>query len=629
MGVDERRKALACYEDLSKSPRYLGRDGQLHDSFVTFGSAVYSIGSDRDGRLWVGCKPEGIYRLTPKPASGYTIDYFGADPDGQSGPYAGGVYDIECDNLGRLWLAMIDGGIDCVVNPEAESPRFMHLISDAHYPPVAKRVRDISIAGDTAVLAATTGGLLAFPLPGSGFKASGLSYTLHVSEPGREDAIGNIATMHVLTARDGNVFVATESDGVNMLPSSQNLLDAKARFVRYNTSAGVPGDVAYALAEDSGNGSIWTVSGNTVYNLDSRSAGIVALPSVFRPHDVHFSDARPVNVGGNSWLVGLENGAWVIDFDRMINMKGNPLPVVFTSVSLQNRPDSLLSALTDSLILAPDERNVTINFASLSYGETESIRYSFSLDDGDSTQLGSTRSVTFLDLAPGTYTLRVRAADSTGSRPDGEGRLVIVVTPTFWETPLAKCLYVLLVLAVIGSIAWTVIYIRRIRRKQRELLEAYMQLIEKSAVTPAVTETDDTTVDEQPAQPVAQLSPQPSPSALLSPADEQFMEKVMDFVNANMGNADAGVDEMAAHTATSRSSLNRKMKSLFGVTPADFIRESRLKRAAVLLVETDRSITDIALDCGFADINYFGKCFKASRKVSPTAFRKNHMDSND
>ncbi len=102
------------------------------------------------------------------------------------------------------------------------------------------------------------------------------------------------------------------------------------------------------------------------------------------------------------------------------------------------------------------------------------------------------------------------------------------------------------------------------------------------------------------------------------------MQKVVEFVNANIDNAEAGVDEMAAHTATSRSSLNRRMKSLFGVTPADFIRESRLKRAAVLLAETDRSITDIALECGFADINYFGKCFKASRKVSPSAFRKEH-----
>ena len=288
-------------------------------------------------------------------------------------------------------------------------------------------------------------------------------------------------------------------------------------------------------------------------------------------------------------------------------------------MSLQNRPDSLLAARTDSLRLSPAERNITVNFSALSYGETENIRYSFSLGSGDWTSLGTTRSVTFLDLDPGTYTLRVRAVDTTGSRPDSEGELVIVVTPTFWETPLAFCLYVLLLLAVIGGIVGTIMYIRRIRVKQRQLLDAYMKLIEKPV-------TDSAPVDEPEIKTV--VSQQPSVPQV-SETDRLFMQKVVDFVNANIGNSEVGIDEMAAYTATSRSSLNRRMKTLFGVTPADFFKESRLKRAAVLLTETDRSITDIAIECGFADINYFGKCFKASRKVSPTAYRKNYNDHDE
>ena len=83
----------------------------------------------------------------------------------------------------------------------------------------------------------------------------------------------------------------------------------------------------------------------------------------------------------------------------------------------------------------------------------------------------------------------------------------------------------------------------------------------------------------------------------------------------------------AAATATSRSGLNRKMRALLGVTPAEFLKESRLSKAASLLSTSDLTVKDIALECGFADMNYFGKCFKATHNMSPTAYRKLHTSS--
>jgi transcriptional regulator GlxA family with amidase domain len=65
------------------------------------------------------------------------------------------------------------------------------------------------------------------------------------------------------------------------------------------------------------------------------------------------------------------------------------------------------------------------------------------------------------------------------------------------------------------------------------------------------------------------------------------------------------------------------MRSLFGMTPAEFIKESRLSRAATLLSSTDRPVSEIAWECGFDDLNYFGKCFKARFEQAPTAYRKN------
>lgn len=104
--------------------------------------------------------------------------------------------------------------------------------------------------------------------------------------------------------------------------------------------------------------------------------------------------------------------------------------------------------------------------------------------------------------------------------------------------------------------------------------------------------------------------------------DALFMKRVTDFVEAHICDADVNINDMAAAAATSRSGLNRKMKSILNVTPAEFLRETRIQRAATQLVTTDRPVSDIALECGFADQNYFGKCFKARKGMSPSAYRK-------
>ena len=52
------------------------------------------------------------------------------------------------------------------------------------------------------------------------------------------------------------------------------------------------------------------------------------------------------------------------------------------------------------------------------------------------------------------------------------------------------------------------------------------------------------------------------------------MQRVMRYVEEHIGDADANVVDMAREAATSKSGLNRKMKSIVGLTPADFLREA-------------------------------------------------------
>ena len=63
------------------------------------------------------------------------------------------------------------------------------------------------------------------------------------------------------------------------------------------------------------------------------------------------------------------------------------------------------------------------------------------------------------------------------------------------------------------------------------------------------------------------------------------------------------------------------MKRFFGLTPSQFIAKTRIAAASRLLRETEQSIADIALACGFYDQSAFTRTFRAMTGVTPTQFR--------
>ena len=99
-----------------------------------------------------------------------------------------------------------------------------------------------------------------------------------------------------------------------------------------------------------------------------------------------------------------------------------------------------------------------------------------------------------------------------------------------------------------------------------------------------------------------------------------MMQRVMAYIEENIGNSDANIGDMAAAAATSRSGLQRKLKQTMGITPLDLLREARIKHACQLLVQTDKNVSEVAYACGFTDPKYFSRCFKQSTGKTPTQF---------
>src|SRR5690606_19185042 len=95
----------------------------------------------------------------------------------------------------------------------------------------------------------------------------------------------------------------------------------------------------------------------------------------------------------------------------------------------------------------------------------------------------------------------------------------------------------------------------------------------------------------------------------LSSRDKAFLKRIEEFVNENINNSKFGVPDLAEMCFISVSQLTRKMKSLTGYTPAEYIKTMRLNKALEYLLKNE-SVSDVAWSVGFEDPVYFSKTFK-------------------
>jgi AraC-like DNA-binding protein len=88
------------------------------------------------------------------------------------------------------------------------------------------------------------------------------------------------------------------------------------------------------------------------------------------------------------------------------------------------------------------------------------------------------------------------------------------------------------------------------------------------------------------------------------------------------------VERLSTELGFSRVHLYKKMSSITGKTPVEFIRLVRLKRAAQLLRESQLTVSEIAYQVGFTDPRYFSKIFKAEYSKLPSHYKAEYSNTN-
>lgn len=113
-----------------------------------------------------------------------------------------------------------------------------------------------------------------------------------------------------------------------------------------------------------------------------------------------------------------------------------------------------------------------------------------------------------------------------------------------------------------------------------------------------------------------------SPSSIaITSLDEQFLKDALAAVEASLGDPDFSVEDLSRALHLSRVTLYKKLLSLTGKAPLDFIRHIRLKRAADLLAKSQLTVAEIAYKVGYNNPKYFAKYFKKEFGVQPSAYK--------
>lgn len=113
----------------------------------------------------------------------------------------------------------------------------------------------------------------------------------------------------------------------------------------------------------------------------------------------------------------------------------------------------------------------------------------------------------------------------------------------------------------------------------------------------------------------------------VSSADEQFIQQALQVVEQHISDPDFSVEELSRALHMSRVSAYKKILSLTGKTPIEFIRSIRLKRAALLLEKSQLTVAEVAYEVGFNNPKYFTKYFKMEYNVLPSAYGKQQHDN--
>ena len=289
----------------------------------------------------------------------------------------------------------------------------------------------------------------------------------------------------ILEDSQNRLWLATDKNGLNLYDRNKKTVKA------YTTKNGLSTNTIYTLVEDD-YGDLWLGTDKGLIKFSIAEEKFTQFSTNHGLQDAQFNKNARFKSSRNELYFGGNNGFNIFNPAFILTNRQIP-PVYITSFKVFNKEvkindkNKLLQksiTQTQSITLTHKYSVFSFEFVALDYIAPDKAQYAYQLEgfDQDWQYVGNKRDISYTNLDPGTYTLKVRASNSDGIWNEEGCSLEIIILPPWWETWWFRSLLIFFILATFITFYQVRISIIRRQKKNLELLvnERTQELKEKN-----------------------------------------------------------------------------------------------------------------------------------------------------
>ena len=398
---------------------------------------IYSICEDKEGSLWIGTYNAGLNKFDRKTNKFQRFQNIPEDPASLSGD---GISQIFCDSYGDLWIAVFSTGLDRLKRNTKEFIHYINKPSDSRS--VSSKVYTFFEDGGRNLWMGTYGNGLMM------YNRNSDDFTFYTHDNDINSLSSNIISS-ICEDSDGNLWIGTNGNGLNRFDRVKN------KFKHYREKDGLVNDVIWGILNDD-SGNLWISTSRGISKFSIKSQSFKNYDSRNGLQGNEFNQWAYFKSTDGKMYFGGTNGLSVFRPAEIIDNPNIP-KIVITDFRILHKPvligyDSLRSrtilekSITETKLieLNHDDNIISFEFAALEYHIPGKNKYAYFLEGFDKNWIhadANHRNITYTNLDPGEYTLKVKGSNSDGVWNETGTSLKIIINSPWWATWWSYILY--------------------------------------------------------------------------------------------------------------------------------------------------------------------------------------------
>jgi len=438
------------------------------------GNVVREIRQDNDGNFWIGTEDAGLNKLNNVTGK---FDHF--LPTGNKGSISYSNIHGLLVNGDELWIGTFEHGLD-VMNIKTEKVIRHYVASDKNLL-ISNFIYCIYKTASGEIMLGTTRGIYVYnkekdefsPMAGiplynwyttilkdkygiiwAGTFGNGVNYLDSKTQKGgnlrydakNKNSLSSDRVNCIFEDSNGELWIATEGGLCKYNRKTNN-------FKRYTTANGLPSNFTISILEDESK-KLWisTTKGLVRFDLETEEFQIYTKANGLLTDQFNFSSGFKdsggrMYFGSAKGLISFDPAEFKINsFNPQVYITGFQVNNKDLAIANSGSPLTKSISYTDKIILKNNQSTFSIDFAALSYTAPEMSQYAYKMEglDKDWVHMEANRKTYFTGLPAGTYTFKVKAANSRGAWSRQETKLTIEILPPWWASIWAYAAYGLL-----------------------------------------------------------------------------------------------------------------------------------------------------------------------------------------